>query len=314
MRFPDCLANARDRRKHETHCRELATVVHDSVDFLIAAWEILAGSDALKECPSHTTVLMQCRNVVELLDGVEILVREGSALNCFHQLRSTCEAYWGVLWVLDEDTERRGKAYQVWHAHRTMAFTAQFDTSTDVHARLRSRVSGQEHAQIFDGARVDSEAVKERKLRLLSLPEYRETAAEWERAVADRKNKPGFPFWYSLFGGPKHVGALAARVGQRPMYEVFYGFYSDAIHAGNAFDHLAPLNDGSERAVRPVRHPGWLSKVACQASQLAVLTSRAVLGHYAPQQVSIFGKRYVERLRARIQRLTEGDRLIANWH
>lgn len=313
MRFSDCLTNARDRHKYDAYRRKLGMAVHDSVDFLIAAWDILADAVASKECPSHATVLMQYRNVIELLDGVEILVREGSSFNCFHLLRSTWEAYWGILWVLAEDTERRGKAYQVWHAHRTIAFASRFDESTDAHARLRARVGGQEHSHIFEGTEVDSAGVRDRKLKLLSLPEYRETAAAWDEAVAQRKGKPGLPAWHSLFNGPKHAGELAACVGQRVAYEVYYGFYSDAVHAGNAFDHIAPSGDANGNSVRPIRHPEWLAKVSCQAIQLGVCVVQVVLKDYAPQHLDTFRERYAIKLRPAMQELAKGEQLFAPW-
>lgn len=307
MRYSDLLVTDEARRQHEALLGERADLVRDSVDFLIDAWQVLESKLAQIESPSHKTVLMLCRSEIELLDGVELLVRGGSAANCFHLLRSAMEAYWGILWILREDTERRGLAYQVGHAHRAIRYAERLDPRTSINLKLRKSLEGQHQVQILEDGDADAAAVAEGMAPVLTHPECVEVEKAWRAAVADRakKNKPGPPPWYSLFGGPASIRGLAYAVEEGTAYETIYGLHSDSVHAGNAFDHLASPADGGDKAVRPIRHPEWLARVALESVLTATKIVQPILLKYAPESGMPFYERYEQTLRPRLLTLLE---------
>jgi hypothetical protein len=313
MRYPDLLVTARDRKRYQRYRAERGQFVHGCVDMLIAAWRVLDEKMATTTDPACATILMQIRNVLESLDGVAVLVREGCTQNCFHLLRSAWETYWGILWVLADDTERRAKAYQLAHAHRTVAFAERFDYSTKVNKALRERVAQQNHAHVFEEADVDSTAIADRMKLLFDSPEFRDIEAAWLEASAMRRNKAAPPAWYSLFKGPETTRQLAYAVGEGVAYETFYSFYSDAVHGTNAFDHMAAARDGDSQSVRPIRHPFWINKVSSQAGQIAVLLVSKALTKYAPDKAEWFKSQYVKQLRPMMLSLTGDEMLNAPW-
>ncbi len=313
MRFPDLLVNARDRKQYQRYRAERALFVNDSVDFLIDAWTTAEAEDASSGQTSGATVLMQTRNVIEVLDGVGVLVREGCTQNCFHLLRSAWESYWGILWVLADDTLQRAKAYQLAHAHRTVAFAERCDPTTDANKKLRERLAGQEHSHVFEGADVDSLAIADRVAGLFESAEFRDIETAWQEAVIARGKKPGPPPWYSLFGGPDTARQLAYRVGEGVAYETFYGFYSDAVHGMNAFDHMANTKNGDTQSVRPIRHPFWINKVSSQAGQIALLVTAKILKSLASESVEAFKVRYAKALAPAMRKLLGEETLEAPW-
>ena len=302
MRYPDLLVTDEARRQHEALLGERADLVRDSVDFLIDAWQVLESKLAQIESPSHKTILMLCRSEIELLDGVELLVRGGSAANCFHLLRSAMEAYWGILWILREDSERRGLAYQVGHAHRAIRYAERLDPQTSINGELRESLEGQQHVQILDGGDADATAVAEGMAPVLTHPECIEVERAWQAAVAERrrKNRLGPPPWYPLFGGPASIRGLAYAVEQGTAYETIYALHSDSVHAGNAFDHLASPTDGGDKAVRPIRQPEWLARVALESVLAATKIVQPILLQYAPELGMPFFERYERTLRPRV--------------
>jgi len=313
MRFPDLLVNARDRKQYKRYRDERAMFVHDSVNFLIDAWTTAEATNANSGQTSGATVLMQTRNVIEVLDGVGVLVREGCTQNCFHLLRSAWESYWGILWVLADDTLRRAKAYQLAHAHRTVAFAERCDPTTDANKKLRERLAGQDHSHVFEGADVDSLAIADRMRRLFESDEFCDIEAAWQKAVTARGKKPGPPPWYSLFDGPENARQLAYRVGEGVAYETFYGFYSDAVHGMNAFDHMANTETGDAQSVRPIRHPFWINKVSSQGNQIALLVAAKVLNSLASESVAVFKARYAKSMAPRMRKLSGDETLDAPW-
>jgi hypothetical protein len=313
MRFPDLLVNSRDQKKYQRYRAERGIFIRNSVDFLIDAWTTAEAEDARSGQAAGATVLMQTRNVIEVLDGVEVLVREGCTQNCFHLLRSAGENYWGILWVLADDSLRRAKAYQLAHAHRTVAFAERCDPTADANRRLRERLADQEHAHVFEGADVDSLAIAHRMKRLFESDEFYDIEAAWQKAVTARGKKPGPPPWYSLFDGPDTTRQLAYRVGEGVAYETFYGFYSDAVHGTNAFDHMTTTTNGDAQTVRPIRHPFWINKVSGQAGQIALLVAAKVLKALSPDSVEAFKVRCAKTIAPTMRTLSGDETLDAPW-
>lgn len=315
MRFPDLLKTDEDRHRYDAFCLDRATLLRDSIDLLLDAWRATADHVADLQCPSHTTVLLQCRNEIDMLDGIELLVRGGSSFNCFHLLRSAMEGYWGILWVLNDDTERRGKAYQVGHAHRAIEYSQRLDRRTKTNEQLRKSLAGQQYARILESGEVDADAILEKKATLLAEPEYAEIEKAWQEAAAERKKKkrPGPPAWYSLFGGPQSIRGLAYAVNEGFAYETIYALHSDSVHASNALDHIAPAPEGEDKPIRPLRHPGWLSKVTNHSVNIACGLAVGLLSRYAPEQGAAYHERYVVNLRPRIRVMLDGLDSDPHW-
>jgi len=305
MRFPDLLATDEDRSRYDALCCERAALLRDSIDLLLDAWRAMADNVANLQCPSHTTVVMQCRSEIDLLDGIELLVRGGSSFNCFPLLRSTMEGYWGILWVLGDATGRRGKAYQVGHAHRAIEYSQRLDRRTKTNEELRKALEGQPHVQILEGGEVDAGAVTKKKVALLAEPEYADIEWAWQETAAKRKKagRSGPPAWYSIFGKPGSIRALAYEVNEGFAYETIYALHSDSVHAGSALDHIGPAPEGEDKPIRPIRHPGWLSKVTSQSVNIAVGIVPLIVLRYAPDQGPAFRQRYEIFLRPRILEL-----------
>jgi hypothetical protein len=128
-----------------------------------------------------------------------------------------------------------------------------------------------------------------------------------------RGKKRGLPNWHALFDGPETTKQLARRVGEGVTYATFYGLYSDAIHGSNAFDHMAPAENGVGQSVRPIRHPFWINKASSQAGQLAVFLVAKLLKTYAPEQIEAFHRRYQVSLRPMMRSLVGPDAMDAPW-
>jgi hypothetical protein len=127
MYFYDLMEPGQDCAEYEKLLSDLSKFVGDCVRYLIDAFNVANVKAAKEQCSSHTTVLMLVRHIIEAIDGVSVLVREGCAENCGPLLRSAFEGQLGVLYILQADRTARGLAYQVAHAHRRIKMYKKFD-------------------------------------------------------------------------------------------------------------------------------------------------------------------------------------------
>src|SRR5208283_5075674 len=88
----------------------------------------------------HSTVLMLARLFCEQNDGVAILAAEGCAEPSKPLCRSALEATLGIQYILEKDSERRGLAYQVAHAHRKLKIYRKLNPKEPAGIELRSTV------------------------------------------------------------------------------------------------------------------------------------------------------------------------------
>src|SRR2546426_959083 len=66
----------------------------------------------------HASMLLLYRHVLEMIDGVSVLVRQAAIDPCQPLLRSALEASMGIEYMLEKDTEQRALAYQVAHIRK----------------------------------------------------------------------------------------------------------------------------------------------------------------------------------------------------
>ncbi len=99
-----------DRPQHEALVKERADVVNDCKAFLNDACERMGAAYR----PGNTgdlAVIALVRHVVEALDGVSLLLASGSVLPCYPLLRGILDAWMGVFFILEKDSDERGAAY-----------------------------------------------------------------------------------------------------------------------------------------------------------------------------------------------------------
>ena len=98
------------RPQHEALLKERADVVHDCKVFLNDACE-RAGGAYKAGSAGDLAVIALVRHAVETLDGIGLLLVSGSVLPCYPLLRGIFDAWMGVFFILEKDSDDRGAAY-----------------------------------------------------------------------------------------------------------------------------------------------------------------------------------------------------------
>ena len=94
---------------------EYSSVLEELVNFAshVAKWctEKIHGGEEL------APIFLSFRHIFELIDAISVLVKHSCIEPCQHLLRSIYESVLSVRYILEKDTERRGRAFMtcVWH-------------------------------------------------------------------------------------------------------------------------------------------------------------------------------------------------------
>jgi hypothetical protein len=134
--------------------RELSEV--EAKEFIDIASSLLQelvnyGTNALVRCATSVSgkvdediaILALYRHIIEMTDGIEVLVSQSCAIPAIPLSRSSFEASLSMEYILEKDAEyiRRSLAWLVGYVHKRLDMYERFDPSTS---------KGQEFKRLFD--------------------------------------------------------------------------------------------------------------------------------------------------------------------
>ena len=323
MLFPNMLGSDTDRHVWQKNCKALSDYVSDCVACLVTGYTFALKAANKTGQEYHSIPVLLTRHVIESLDGVSVLIAQGSSHPCQAPLRSALEATLGVLYILQADTERRAYSYQVAHAHRRIKLYEKSDPTTDAGKEWRKVLSADPVGDILSLLPpIDYKKAIANLKSMLARSEFVPIEAEWQLlreynvdpvdpTKKTKKKRKADPEWYALFGGPSNMRDLAIKVGHPAMYEFLYRQWSTDVHAGSALDAVG--RKGGVSVIRPVRHPEILQTCAVLATTFSLLLTRTVLGFYAPEALSDFSTHYKDTIQSRQRELMTKKVFDAPW-
>jgi hypothetical protein len=278
----------------ERHLNSIITGLVKYLDayngFLKRAIEIVQTHHQETSRPHDMAVLVLARHVMAQVDGVSVLVRQGCGECCGPLLRSAFEAFYGLKYIFqnESEVERRALCYLVAHYRKLLAKVAELDKATPEGAKLRTELTGEKAAALFDRDHPDlAEHVATIKANL-ALSVVASIDHEWIRLKATNEYKRKDPHWYSLFDGPKSFSELLKKkwLDQYAVYKILYEEWSRTVHAGDGLDRL--LSDQRGFALRPIRHPAEVQPATRMAALVCELTTALLVKAYAPLRMAEF--------------------------
>jgi hypothetical protein len=284
-----------NRAQHEAHLKERALVIDDCKAFLNDACE-RAGAAYQPGHAGDLAVVALVRHVIEALDGVGLLLSSGSVLPCYPLLRGIFDAWMGVFFILEKDSDDRGAAYFAAQLCQEKAFLERLDPATEkgkaLSDELETDIAG---PQPFGN--VPLQEVRKRIAELqaeLDDPLLKPAAQAWaSKSKAD-------PAWYSLVVKPNNLRELAKSLNKLSMYELHYRPWCRQVHATDTIANLSSTQDAV--TVRPIRHPDGIHEVVRSAGLLAIILAGRLLQNCGPARHAADLQRYKD-LEARIKKL-----------
>ncbi len=246
-----------------------------------------------KKDHSDLTSFLLFRHLLEMLDGISVLIRQRCADPSFLLLRSGIESLLGLEYILKEDSERRAMSYEVVHVHKKLSMYLKLDPKSQVGKDFRKTLSKDVISKDMKLPELDILKLVNNLKNLLESPEYAPIEQEWQEL-----KKTGRSFeWFSLFGGPLTIQQLADRLGHSSWYEILYRPFSGETHATNSIHHLDKDEDGLP-ALHGLRYPQNLQQATSLSLSFAFTAYRLMLSSYIPERQSDFNSWYLAEMRS----------------
>jgi len=248
----------------------------------------------------HMAVLLPFHHLLEMLDGVQLLVGEAAPSAARPQLRSMLEALLYIEHITETGPDTlqyaiRGYAYLVARtrdALKALRALRRYDAATPEGQDLIARSVVKVDRSIED---IDRN-IAHLEARLVKTPW---SDVDSSRQALHRSKGP----WYCLgTGTPSNLGNLADRLGRSVYYDVLYRDYSGAVHAADTSRQVIAHAPGRVE-IRQLRDPDELHNVVCIAVDLALGAIERVLLTYRPQEQRVHKLWYLPESVARVWQL-----------
>lgn len=231
-------------------------------------------------------VLALYRHIIEMTDGIEVLVAQSCSQAVVPLLRSSFEALLSIEYILETDSQnrykdfnRRSLAWLLGHIHNRLNLYDRFDFSTNKGATTKKLFDEDKFISQIPIS-IDVGAARENLKKVLLKDHFLELETEYQTLVATKKREPN---WYSLFGGPKNLRALAETLQQGGHYEILYRPWSTTAHAQDFVAFVKIMADGNTGIGR-LRNPDELQQMTGYAVSFLLRATRLTIGKFRPDE------------------------------
>lgn len=230
------------------------------------------------------------KQIVAMVDAVEVLLSSGCGHAAFLPARAAFEASVYLDWILASDTERRAKRYIVGN-YRDERLWATRSIPGTIEEQAMSRITALLGFNIHSN-RPNLAAEGRNRLadvnRVLAQPGLKDIDREFTSARGKRKHDPE---WYEL-DGLASIRQVAHKVGRLPEYEFFYAKGSQVAHTASYKDHVRFVS--GEVRFLPIRHLADVNLLLNFTVSVAIGTFKEVLNRYRPDEGTAFSRKYLE--------------------
>jgi hypothetical protein len=251
------------------------------------------ATNAFARCATSTSgrvdedgaILTLYLHIIEMTDGVEVLVSQSCPVPAIPLVRSSFEALLSIKYVLEADYVRRSLSWLVDYTHRRLAFYECIDPSTDRGKAFQKSLRAHEYEAMQNLPLPPQAEVQKRIANLqdfLAKPHIQPIEAEFQRCKKEHKRRPN---WYELFGGPgRTLYRLAHHLKRGVDYEILYRHWSSIAHAHDLSRFITGPTEGDSAIIRRLRDPSEIKEVTRHAALYILEATRLILGKFRPEE------------------------------
>lgn len=233
------------------------------------------------------------KQVVSMLDGLEVLTSNACAPVAQLQSRAMFEASVYIDFLLQGDTEKKAQYYYVANLRRELLWSLRSLDDTPESATFFDAL-GEFSDVLLDTKKKAAEPAKKKAESITALLAKEPWKAADDALTKARGKKKHDPAWHVPLGHGS-IRDLCQVVGRLHEYEVFYSASSEKMHSSEYKSHITILS--GKIAFEPIRNLDGLHATLHWAISVALHCYRVILEKYRPGQIQEFSLRYRENWR-----------------
>jgi hypothetical protein len=254
--------------------------------------------------PENMAALLLYLHIIEMTDGVEVLVSQSCPVPAIPLLRSSFEALLAIEYILEDQYENRSLAWLAEYMRKRLSLYKSHDPSTPEGKKFQKILSKDKivgnvtlsYPKEFDTFRSNYE-------QLLNSPQFQPVQSEFKKCK--KENKGRTPNWYQLFGpmpskSLKNLEQLATHLNRGGMYEKLYREWSSIHHAHDPTRFLTTTSKGTQ-AIRQLRDPSRIKEVATFAEVFINNATILILQKFRAGEEKSFSNWYQREVKGRLE-------------
>ncbi len=287
-----------DRSKHaedvQTHFKDALLLLRNLTNYgtnLIPR----AYTSSDRGLAAAITIGVLLKQVVSMLDAVEILVSKGHIHAAHLEARAAYEASIYIDWILKENSEEKVRHYYVSNLRNERLWARRTIDGTEEKSKF-STVTEQLNIDITaKNPTLEQEVINylAEVNRILSQDNFKPIDSEFERLKNTNRNKLE-PNWYKplQIHSVRHIARLVERL---PEYDIFYAKGSQVTHSASYKDHIR--FSGGTLNFKPIRYLENIDNLLNFTISLVLKTYKAILAFYRPAEMPNFNRKYLNEWR-----------------
>ncbi len=228
------------------------------------------------------------RQLVAMIDAIEILLCRSAVHAATLQLRAMFEASVYIDWMLAGDRENKAAYYYVHNLLRNRLWAMRVQSGTAESSSFKG-IMNKAGLPVDEMLGDEGKSQVQEIDRVLSQARFvavRDEFRDWKKRNGRR------PAWYSPLG-VTDLRNMAISVNKEPLYVIVYGSGSEVMHASNYGQHVRIQ---SERITfYSIRHPKQFSTTVRLTATIAIDIFMKILHEYREGECPRFGQKYVEK-------------------
>lgn len=231
------------------------------------------------------------RQVVAMLDAIEVLTRNGAVYAAGLQARTLFEASAYLEWILKQDSETRAYYYHVHNLRRDRRWALRMHSGTAEANAIPAAM--RDLSTLKDpNTQQQSKRTVDRVNTILAQPEFVNINQAFDDCAVDAA-KFDRPWHYPL--GKRTVAALISDLGRAEEYTVFYSTFSEATHSSHVGKHVS-FGDATV-TFKTIRELSGFAVLFQFSISNAIRCYLAILREYRPGELTggVFSRKYIDR-------------------
>jgi len=269
----------------KTHLHRWTGLMHDVTSY---------GSNLIPRCFTSSERKLKdviligvlLRQVVAMLDGMDVLLTNGATYAAHLQMRALFEAAVYIEWILQGNSERKTDYYYVHNLRRKRYLAARTQPGL-VGAEPFLTMMNEIGVPLTDAATKSSEQLIREIDEVIAQPKFAVINAEFEN---HRKKRGREVAWHAPFG-LRSFAAVAREVKRQAYYEIFYSIASGVIHSSSCDQHVKIR---TRLTIEPVRWMDQFQPISHFGLSMAMSAFMAISRAYRPEDLS-FHRKYNEK-------------------